>query len=157
MTRTVEQLNEMADPILKRVGAAFVLCVGKLRIRQVNERRLPHGRVTIHRPALRGTRNWFRYDLVGRELGIGGTDEQTLCQLILWYRDLPRLPGYVLKNWQERSPDFCAAIDRVGYDDDKSTRCVICGEKPTGLDWWSLNGVTGPCCSPGRGCRNRVA
>lgn len=150
--RTVEQLNEIANPFIRRGNSFTVVSNGKLKLYAPTWICRPGPFATI---TLNGSRNWFRHRSVPRFLGLGGTDEQTLCQLILWWQGRPRLPGRVLRRWQENNKAFINALDNISYDDAMSTTCVLCGKPPAGLDWWALGGVIGPCCSFGRcnGCR----
>lgn len=106
---------------------------------------------------MRSDRLWLR-DRQYREMSCGGTCEQMLCQLILWYRGLPRRP---LACWEYWCSPAVAADSRIlaylrehGYDDGESCRCVLCGSSERPTDWWCLDGVVGPCCRFGV-CRNR--
>jgi hypothetical protein len=94
------------------------------------------------------------------DMGMGGTMAMAVGQLVLWIRGKPRLP---LRSWEywasdtirlagDNGPAMLACIAASTYGDGKATRCVLCGGDQVG-DWWSLNGVTGPCCSYTRGCR----
>ena len=141
---TIENLNTLAAPFLR--GGSFVVCNGHQLKVYLPDARYPARRSPFMAVRLIGARNWFRYRLLPRTLGLGGTDEQTLCQLILYYRGLPRLPGRVLKAWQERNEEFRFNLDLLGYDDQKSLLCVLCGHAILRLDWWSLGDVTGPSC-----------
>lgn len=56
-----------------------------------------------------------------------------------------------------RKGDAEATIDALriaGYP--QNATCVLCGvEIAGGLDWWSLGGVSGPCCGMRSGCRQK--
>lgn len=89
----------------------------------------------------------------------GGTASTALSQLIRWIGGKPVLP---IASWRYWAGDTCkllplSAVERLlagGYPE--HTDCVLCGNRITGgLDWWSLDGVTGPCCSCTTGCRQR--
>ena len=90
-------------------------------------------------------------------LGMGGTMAMAVGQLARWIRGQSRVPIAAWKYWA--SPTILLAgdngdimlryIQESNYDDGKATKCVLCGANKCG-DWWSLNGVVGPCCSLGR-------
>jgi len=89
----------------------------------------------------------------------GGTGMQALAQLIRYVRDLPRFPLATWEYWAGERVKLCTAltVELIGssdYGDPTKTRCVLCGDSEfkRGLDWWSLDGITGPCCGFGR-CR----
>lgn len=100
---------------------------------------------------------------------VGGTTEQAICQLLCWYRGYPRVPWWGWANWFDaglcnQSIDAAAKLSDVlrdespgAYSDPPAVACVLCGKAPVGLDWWSLDGVVGPCCAFGRAgsCRQR--
>lgn len=92
----------------------------------------------------------------------GGTSLQALGQLIRFIRDLPRLPIDTWKYWSGSKVQLCTPhtvelLVGAGWDADGKTTCVLCGSVKFkgGLDWWGLDGVTGPCCSGGR-CMGRA-
>lgn len=88
----------------------------------------------------------------------GGIIVQTLVQLSLWLKGMPRYPLRCIRHWfsyqgkvVEGYEDFLRALDLSSYN--KNTNCVLCGgDYPT--DWWSLDGIIGPCCGFGV-CRNK--
>lgn len=91
----------------------------------------------------------------------GGTSVTALSQLVRWVRGLPVLP---LSSWRWWASDTVQLLDiaaveslaAAGYPE--RARCVLCGEEIVGrLDWWSLDGVSGPCCGWTTGCRQRTA
>lgn len=154
--RTLEQLSAVARPFLR--GGEFLLYGrSKLKVHRKRDEH-PARRSPFMIATLRNDRTWFLHRVIPNALSLGGTDERTLCQLILWWRGLPRLPGRVLKWWQERDAAFCKSLDEVGYDDPLSLNCVLCGRPYIGLDWWSLGKVIGPCCSFGEcgSCRQHA-
>ena len=84
----------------------------------------------------------------------GGTQMNSVAQLIRWVRDLPRLPLDSWEYWASETvrlcnPETLAILKGSDYGD--KTSCVLCGSPKFqgGLDWWSLNGVTGPSCKSG--------
>ena len=107
---------------------------------------------------LRGDGTWPVYGYNQRPTG--GTGMQALAQLIRYVRDLPRFP---MKTWEYWASNAIALTNEKtlfllrtsDYEDPQKTCCVLCGtnEYKKGLDWWSLDGVTGPCCFGGL-CRN---
>lgn len=101
-------------------------------------------------------------------LGLGGTKAMAVGQLALWIRGRPRVPLSAWRYWagdkillaRERGPELVKRIEGSGYDDGKSTLCVLCGGPPKGgLDgsrcWWNRGPVTGPCCTF-ESCQRRV-
>jgi len=88
-------------------------------------------------------------------LPTGGTLTQFIGQLVRWIRDKPVLPLYVLRHWD--SPNYglfgsysdavLAILIKAGYPE--TVKCVVCGDKPNGMDWWSRDNVSGPCCNWG--------
>ena len=92
----------------------------------------------------------------------GGTCENAIAQLILYVRDRPRLPMVTWEYWtaptgnvklgrEEARSKILPILRASDYNDPKKTCCVLCGASPcVGLDWWSLDGVEGPCCSMGK-------
>lgn len=94
---------------------------------------------------------WPKFDLP-----TGGTMTQALSQLVRWIKGQPVMPIGVFEWWDsptvklmdgEGAPIRKILLD-AGYPE--TVKCVICGEKPKGLDWWSLDKLSGPCCSFGR-------
>jgi activating signal cointegrator 1 len=89
--------------------------------------------------------------------GHGGTACTALSQLIRWLRGQPVLPISTWRYWASDRVQLLplAAVEDLqsaGYPEHAS--CVLCGHKSTGsFDWWSLDGVSGPCCHWTSGCR----
>jgi hypothetical protein len=91
------------------------------------------------------------------KFGIGGTSAMAVGQLARWIRGQSRVPIAAWEYWA--SPTIMLggdnrilmlqSIKESSYDDGKSTKCVLCGGDKCS-DWWSLNGVIGPCCMFGR-------
>ena len=104
------------------------------------------------------------YPVWYRQWGHGGTASTALSQLVRWIKGKPVLP---LATWIYWGGEACrllrhgngpeSAIEQLksgGYP--QESNCVLCGEKLTGsLDWWSLDGVSGPCCSLRNGCQQK--
>jgi hypothetical protein len=89
----------------------------------------------------------------------GGTASTALSQLIRWLRKQPVLP---LATWRYWASDKCkllpiTAVDAMqdaGYPE--ISECVLCGEPlEERLDWWHLDGISGPCCGWTSGCRQK--
>jgi hypothetical protein len=91
------------------------------------------------------------------KLGMGGTMAMAVGQLARWIRGQSRVPISAWEYWasdkillaRDRGNLMLQYIKESSYDDGKATRCVLCGDNRCG-DWWSLNGVVGPCCTFGR-------
>lgn len=100
---------------------------------------------------LRTDGNWPAFGY--RQRPTGGTGMQALAQLIRYVRDLPRFPLSTWEYWSGESVKLgnstvVELLASAGYEDDLKTCCVLCGDPKfaRGLDWWSLDGVIGPCC-----------
>lgn len=89
----------------------------------------------------------------------GGTSCTALSQLIRWCGGKPVLPLATWTYWSgERvkllSPAAVELLRAGGYPE--VAKCVLCGaEIHGGMDWWSLNGDSGPCCGWKSGCRQK--
>lgn len=97
------------------------------------------------------------YPVWHRQWGHGGTASTALSQLVRWILDKPVLPTSTWRYW---ASDACKLLSMssvsilvdAGYPD--VVRCVLCGrELLSGLDWWRLDKVSGPCCPYHSGCR----
>src|SRR5579871_4486412 len=103
---------------------------------------------------LRGDGSWPRYGYKQRPTG--GTGYQAIAQLIRYVRDLPRLPMETWEYWGSEKVNLCKPrtlelLKSCDYGDPAKTKCILCGLFPMkSIDWWSLDGVTGPCCYGGR-------
>lgn len=103
------------------------------------------------------TRGQDFYPVWSRIYPGGGTSCTALSQLIRWLRGQPVLPISTWRYWADEQCKLLPldAVEKLlagGYPAD--TPCVLCGEKIAGsLDWWSLDGVSGPCCGWTSGCR----
>lgn len=105
-------------------------------------------------------RNQDFYPVWNRKYPGGGTSSTALSQLIRWVQGKPVLP---ISTWRMWSSEPCkllpvSAVDHLlagGYPE--HVECVLCGVQISGhLDWWSLNGTSGPCCGWTTGCRQRI-
>jgi hypothetical protein len=103
---------------------------------------------------LRKDHHWFTGAL-GKIYPGGGGSTQAATTLACWLRDWPRLPLASWEYWAKPNgpgllmdnPEAVGWLRDAGYDDER-TRCINCGsiEFKGGLDWWSCDGVSGPCC-----------
>lgn len=93
----------------------------------------------------------------------GGTASTALSQLVRWVQGKPVLS---IDSWRYWGRDECmllrhgdkeAALQSLlnaGYP--AQATCVLCKQPINGsIDWWSLKGVTGPCCGWTSGCRQK--
>ncbi len=106
-----------------------------------------------------------------RKWAHGGTASTALSQLVRFVKGRPVLP---ISTWRYWSGDRVALLGRgvggalaaneainhllsAGYPE--NVKCVVCGVElgSRGFDWWSLDGVSGPCCGMGNGCQGRNA
>lgn len=90
----------------------------------------------------------------------GGTACTALSQLIRWMRYQPVLP---ISTWRYWASEKCKLLPAAAAEELLSggyphhVKCVLCHETIEGsMDWWSLNGVSGPCCGWTSGCRQKV-
>lgn len=100
---------------------------------------------------LRGDGSWPAFGY--RQRPCGGTGIQALAQVIRYVRNLPRLPVITWQYWTSDKVKIGNAqtleiIKSSDYGDPTKTCCILCGctDFKNGLDWWSLDGKTGPCC-----------
>ncbi|MGB0911052.1 MAG: hypothetical protein ACPGYT_11880 [Nitrospirales bacterium] len=90
----------------------------------------------------------------------GGTSMTALSQLVRWIQGKPVFPLATWQYWASDSvklgnPDNCCVLEKAGYP--VVAPCVLCGEKLLKrYDWWSLDGVSGPCCWYDAGCRQKL-
>lgn len=116
-----------------------------------------NGKLVSFRWTVRGGQDF--YPTWSQKFPGGGTSCTAMSQLIRWCRGLPVLPIGTWRMWaSERCkllPD--SAVDDLlasGYPDHAD--CVLCHKRIEGpLDWWNLDGVTGPCCGWTSGCRQK--
>jgi hypothetical protein len=104
---------------------------------------------------LRQDGSWPKYGYNQRPCG--GTGYQAIAQLIRYIRNLSRFPLCTWEYWASDTVKLCSdatlqLLRASDYSDSRYTACVLCGtvEYKLGLDWWSLDGVTGPSCFGGR-------
>ena len=89
----------------------------------------------------------------------GGTSSTALSQLIRWLSGKPVLP---ISTWRYWASETCKLLDASAVDEllaggyPKHADCVLCGNQIQGsLDWWRLDGVSGPCCGSRSGCKQK--
>ena len=89
----------------------------------------------------------------------GGTATTALSQLIRWLRGKPVLPIGTWRYWASEKISLLplasvAVLEAGGYP--KAVDCILCGRRLTSYDWWSLDGVSGPCCHyRAEGCQRK--
>jgi len=82
----------------------------------------------------------------------GGTGAAAIGQLARWIRGQTRVPLTAWRAWASDAVQLCnlytvAQLSALGYDDPLRTCCVLCGCNTARVrDWWSRDGVVGPCC-----------
>ena len=101
------------------------------------------------------------YPVWHRKYPGGGTSSTALSQLIRWIQGKPVLP---ISTWQMWASERCKLLPQSAVDEllaggyPEHVDCVLCGNQIVGgLDWWSLDGVSGPCCGWTSGCRQKVS
>ena len=108
------------------------------------------------------TRGQSFYPMWHRHWGHGGTCTTALSQLVRWCAEKPVLPMSTWRYWtgeavamgRERGPEIVQILTEAGYP--QTADCVLCGNQIVcGLDWWHLDGVSGPCCSMRSGCQQK--
>jgi hypothetical protein len=85
------------------------------------------------------------------KLGFGGTMALAAGQLARWIWDQTRCPLTVWGLWSSEryklcTVETCGLLRDSTYPDPDKTKCVLCGKQRCG-DWWSRDGVVGPCCT----------
>jgi hypothetical protein len=145
-------LRSFAPDTQLRLAAGYVLVVWKVYNKDIQRRWM--------------TRGQDFYPVWYRSWGRGGTASTALAQLVRWIQDKPVLPlttwiywggdrGRLLRRG-EGAEAAIAALRAAGYPE--VVNCVLCGTPLTaGFDWWSLRGVSGPCCTMHNGCRQKGA
>lgn len=110
------------------------------------------------------TRGQDFYPVWNWRWGHGGTAATALASLIRWVRRRPVVPMSTWEYWADPNgnsrlmrqcdpaPSLQALRD-AGYP--MKAACVLCGRELNGFDWWSLDGVSGPCCRYTDGCRQK--
>lgn len=88
-------------------------------------------------------------------LHTGGTHTCAIAQLIRYVQGKTIFPLSVWQHWfsyqgvpDDRYPNLIATLQEIGWPEE--VKCVVCGEKPKGMDWWNGRELSGPCCSFGR-------
>lgn len=120
------------------------------------------------RPPFETARRWQSfsgaacYPIWKRQWPHGGTACQALYQLIRWCQHKPVLPLSQWRWWtservrlaDDRGPQLVQVLTAGGWPE--VVHCVLCGQPVVnGIDWWDLEGVSGPCCHYTSGCRQR--
>lgn len=110
------------------------------------------------------TRGQDFYPVWHRKWCHGGTASTALAQLVRWIQGKPVLPISTWAYWagekvqllrQGNGNEAIGMLIAAGYP--QVATCVLCGNQITGgMDWWSLDGVTGPCCGWTSGCRQNL-
>lgn len=111
------------------------------------------------------TRGQDWYPVWHRRWAHGGTASVALSQLVRWIQGRPVMSLAAWRHWaapgcallRQQGDDGAAAIaalEAAGYP--QQAKCVLCGQTGHIGDWWSLNGVSGPCCGMNRGCEQRL-
>jgi hypothetical protein len=107
------------------------------------------------------TRGQDFYPMWHRQWPGGGTASTALSQLIRWLRGQAVLPAATWRYWATEKikllpHDGVVTLLAGGYPE--HSLCVLCGRQLNGsLDWWHLDGTSGPCCAWTSGCRQTVA
>lgn len=119
----------------------------------------------------RGTTVYRRWETMGCQdfypkwsqlWGHGGTACTALSQLVRWIRGQPVLPLSTWRYWfgdklqlaRDRGDEAIKHLVHAEYPE--VATCVLCDQPIVGgLDWWNLDGVSGPCCGWTTGCRQR--
>lgn len=149
-----ENRIKTANQILNSFVPGVELYTGEryLRMRWDIRKQPPKHDFAAH---LRADGSWTKYGY--RQRPTGGTGMQALAQLVRYVRDLSRLPLITWEYWAGDTVKLCTPqtlelIRASDYADPAKTCCVLCGtsEYKRGLDWWSLDGVTGPSCYGGQ-------
>lgn len=101
------------------------------------------------------TRRWCTqvgssfYPAWHRQWAHGGTCCTALAQLMRWLQNRPVMPIGTWHYWSGESirlgtPKMIKILESAGYP--VTATCIACGESiSSGLDWWHLGKVSGPC------------
>lgn len=129
----------------------------------------PTGYVLVEWSDSRGafSRRWMTrgqdwYPVWHHKWGQGGTATIALSQLVRWVQGKPVMG---ISTWRHWAHPNCNLLRRAGDGGQQTIErllaggypsevpCVLCGDTAHIGDWWSLNKVSGPCCSMRAGCR----
>lgn len=97
------------------------------------------------------------YPVWSRKWPGGGTSCIALSQLIRWVKEEPVLSLVTWKHWASDnvklvSNEVCDVLKENDYPE--KSICVLCHQEITQyVDWWHLDGVSGPCCAYTHGCK----
>jgi hypothetical protein len=99
------------------------------------------------------------YPVWHRKYPGGGTSTTALSQLVRWVQSKPVLP---ISTWRMWASEKCQLLPMPAVDElidggyPVHVNCVLCHNQiEGGLDWWSLDKVSGPCCGWTSGCRQK--
>ena len=110
--------------------------------------------------------HYFYAGTFRRNLGIGGTGESAMVQLVRWIKGLNVLPLSQWQYWASPSIELwqnndvakqvIALLTEAGYPAEPV--CIFCGKKPpNGYDWWSLSSKKeGLGCWKPEACPNKI-
>lgn len=149
---------EVANQVLQFFAPDTHLTVVRGRVFVHWER---HGGEKIRRQWM--TRGNDFYPVWHHKWAHGGTCCTALSQLVRWIQERPVLPIATWQYWagktvflgREQGPRMAEVLTEHGYP--QVANCVLCKQPITGsLDWWNLDGVSGPCCSWTNGCRQKL-
>lgn len=111
-------------------------------------------------------RRWAAHELYPvwhRRWGHGGTCCTALTMLMRWLQDRPVFGISTWEYWlsptinlAKGDPGLIPLLKAGGYPQEQM--CIRCGQeipKGRGLDWWSLDGKSGPACSRSWTCDRR--
>lgn len=97
------------------------------------------------------TRGQDFYPVWHRKWTGGGTASTALSQLVRWVQGKPVLPLSTWSYWTSDKyklldPQAIEILRDAGYPE--KVQCVRCGSNnfAGGMDWWGLDGVSGPSC-----------
>jgi len=101
------------------------------------------------------------YPVWHRHWGHGGTATIALSQLVRWIQDKPILPLTTWEYWgtpkyrlfRDKAADIIKLLTDAKYP--QNALCVLCNQQLKSMDWWSLGGVSGPCCNMTSGCMQK--
>ncbi len=140
--QTIEVANRVLKTFHQPIGAEFFVSeAGRLHFRT------KHGSMVVkiakHSGALSGYYG---------TLGLGGTWALAVGQLARWLRGQSREPMRRWRYWASDRMLLCTnetveILEASSYNDPKKTCCVLCGNDSASGDWWSLDGLVGPCCT----------
>jgi hypothetical protein len=136
----IEQVNQ----VMPLIGSSATFSVGPTNRLYINYK--------VHHllANLRSDRRWFGRK-IDRFLGMGGTQENYICQLVNFIHDKPRMPIICLDYWGSLGIDphnkATELLLTFGYEDVTKVCCISCKKYPSeGIDWYAFGRKVGPCC-----------